>query len=155
MNLYEINNAMQECINQETGEIDIELFEKLQLEKDEKIENIALWIKNLSSDVEGMENEKKAFEERIKAAKNKVSSLKTYLEMVLNGEKFQTSRCSITFRKSKSIEVTDISKLEKNYLKYAEPTADKTAIKKAIESGVTVVGASLVENFNVQIKQEE
>lgn len=152
MNLYEINNAMQECINLETGEIDLELFEKLQLEKDEKIENIALWIKNLSSDVESMENEKKAFEERIKACKNKVSSLKAYLEMVLNGEKFQTSRCSITFRKSKSIEVTDISKLEKNYLKYAEPTADKTAIKKAIESGVTVVGASLVENLNVQIK---
>lgn len=152
MNLYEINKAMQECINLETGEIDLELFEKLQLEKDEKIENVALWIKNLSSDVESMENEKKAFEERIKACKNKVSSLKTYLEMALNGEKFQTSRCSITFRKSKSIEVTDISKLEKNYLKYAEPTADKTAIKKAIESGVTVVGASLVENFNVQIK---
>lgn len=152
MNLYEINKAMQECINLETGEIDLELFEKLQLEKDEKIENVALWIKNLSSDVESMENEKKAFEERIKACKNKVSSLKTYLEMVLNGDKFQTSRCSITFRKSKSIEVTDISKLEKNYLKYAEPTADKTAIKKAIESGVTVAGASLVENLNVQIK---
>ena len=152
MNLYEINNAMQECINLETGEIDLELFEKLQLEKDEKIENVALWIKNLSSDVEGMENEKKAFEERIKACKNKVSSLKTYLEMALNGEKFQTAKCSITFRKSKSIEVTDISKLEKNYLKYADPTADKTAIKKAIESGVTVAGASLVENFNVQIK---
>lgn len=152
MNLYEINNAMQECINLETGEIDLELFEKLQLEKDEKIENVALWIKNLSSDVESMENEKKAFEERIKACKNKVSSLKTYLEMVLNGEKFQTSRCSITFRKSKSIEVTDISKLEKNYLKYAEPTADKTAIKKAIEGGATVAGASLVENLNVQIK---
>ena len=152
MNLYEINNAMQECVNLETGEIDLELFEKLQLEKDEKIENVALWIKNLSSDVESMENEKKAFEERIKACKNKVSSLKTYLEMVLNGEKFQTSRCSITFRKSKSIEVTDISKLEKNYLKYAEPMADKTAIKKAIESGVTVPGASLVENLNVQIK---
>lgn len=152
MNLYEINKAMQECINLETGEIDLELFEKLQLEKDEKIENVALWIKNLSSDVESMENEKKAFEERIKACKNKVSSLKTYLEMVLNGEKFQTSRCSITFRKSKSIEVTDISKLEKNYLKYAEPTADKTAIKKAIEGGATVAGASLVENLNVQIK---
>lgn len=152
MNLYEINNAMQKCINLETGEIDLELFEKLQLEKDEKIENVALWIKNLSSDVESMENEKKAFEERIKACKNKVSSLKTYLEMALNGEKFQTAKCSITFRKSKSIEVTDISKLEKNYLKCAEPTADKTAIKKAIESGVTVAGASLVENLNVQIK---
>ena len=152
MNLYEINKAMQECINLETGEIDLELFEKLQLEKDEKIENIALWIKNLSSDIEGMENEKKAFEERIKASKNKIISLKAYLEMTLNGEKFQTAKCSITFRKSKSVEVTDILKLEKDYLKYADPTADKTAIKKAIESGVTVIGASLVENLNVQIK---
>ena len=152
MNLYEINNAMQECINLETGEIDLELFEKLQLEKDEKIENVALWIKNLSSDVESMENEKKAFEERIKAAKNKVIALKTYLEMALNGDKFQTAKCSITFRKSKSVNVLDVSKLDKDYLKYAEPTADKTAIKKAIESGVTVAGAILVENLNVQIK---
>ena len=152
MNLYEINNAMQECINLETGEIDLELFERLQLEKDEKIENVALWIKNLSSDVEGMENEKKAFEERIKAAKNKIIALKTYLEMALNGEKFQTAKCSITFRKSKSVTVLDVSKLDKDYLKYADPTADKTAIKKAIESGVTVAGASLVENLNVQIK---
>ena len=155
MNLYEINNAMQECIYLETGEIDLELFEKLQLAKDEKIENVALWIKNLSSDVEGMENEKKAFEERIKAAKNKVIALKAYLEMALNGEKFQTAKCSITFRKSKSVTVLDVSKLDKDYLKYADPTADKTAIKKAIESGVTVPGASLVENLNVQIKQEE
>ena len=152
MNLYEINKAMQECINLETGEIDLELFERLQLEKDEKIENVALWIKNLSSDVEGMENEKKAFEERIKAAKNKIIALKAYLEMALNGEKFQTAKCSITFRKSKSVTVLDVSKLDKDYLKYAEPTADKTAIKKAIESGVTVAGASLVENLNVQIK---
>ena len=152
MNLYEINKAMQECINLETGEIDLELFEKLQLEKDEKIENVALWIKNLSSDVEGMENEKKAFEERIKATKNKVIALKAYLEMALNGEKFQTAKCSITFRKSKSVTVLDVSKLDKDYLKYADPTVDKTAIKKAIESGVTVIGASLVENLNVQIK---
>ena len=152
MNLYEINNAMQECIYLETGEIDFELFEKLQLAKDEKIENVALWIKNLSSDVEGMENEKKAFEERIKAAKNKIISLKSYLEMALNGEKFQTAKCSITFRKSKSVTVLDVSKLDKDYLKYAEPTADKTAIKKAIESGVSVVGANLIENLNVQIK---
>ena len=152
MNLYEINNAMQECIYLETGEIDLELFEKLQLAKDEKIENVALWIKNLSSDVEGMENEKKAFEERIKAAKNKIISLKSYLEMALNGEKFQTAKCSINFRKSKSVTVLDISKLDKEYLKYADPTADKTAIKKAIESGVTVAGARLDENLNVQIK---
>ena len=152
MNLYEINKAMQECINLETGEIDLELFEKLQLAKDEKIENVALWIKNISSDVEGMENEKKAFEERIKAAKNKVIALKAYLEMALNGEKFQTAKCSITFRKSKSVTVLDVSKLDKDYLKYADPTPDKTAIKKAIESGVTIAGASLVENLNVQIK---
>ena len=152
MNLYEINQAMQECINFETGEIDIDKFEALHLARDEKIENVALWIKNLSSDVEGMENEKKAFEERIKATKNKVIALKTYLEMALNGEKFQTAKCSITFRKSKSVTVLDVSKLDKDYLKYADPTPDKTAIKKAIESGVTIAGASLVENLNVQIK---
>lgn len=39
-----------------------------------------------------------------------------------------------------------------SYLKYAEPTADKTAIKDAISSGVEIPGCQIVEKSNIQIK---
>ena len=44
MNIYEIDNAMFSLIDEETGEIkDFEAFEELQMQKEEKIENAALW----------------------------------------------------------------------------------------------------------------
>jgi len=56
-NLFEINKAIQDtwnaCIDPETGEINEDLYakmEELQIERDEKIEGIACWAKNLVSD---------------------------------------------------------------------------------------------------------
>ena len=61
-NLYEINQAITECIDNETGEIiDVEKLEELQLEREAKIENVALWYKNLLSDAEAYKAEKNAF----------------------------------------------------------------------------------------------
>ena len=45
MTLYEIDQSIIGLMN-EDGEIaDLDAFEALQMERDEKIENIALWIK--------------------------------------------------------------------------------------------------------------
>ena len=52
MTLYEIDAAMQECIDPETGEVDAERIEALAMERDKKIENIALWIINIKADIE-------------------------------------------------------------------------------------------------------
>ena len=47
MTLYEIDNAILDCIDLETGEIiDVDKLNELQLEKETKIENVALWIKD-------------------------------------------------------------------------------------------------------------
>ena len=47
MTLYEIDNAILECIDLETGEIiDTDKLDALQLERETKIENVALWIKD-------------------------------------------------------------------------------------------------------------
>ena len=41
MNLYEIDAAILDCVDVETGEIfDIDKFEELQLTRDAKVENI-------------------------------------------------------------------------------------------------------------------
>ena len=46
MNLFEIENEIMNCWDQETGEIlDSDRLDQLEMERDTKIENIALYIK--------------------------------------------------------------------------------------------------------------
>lgn len=151
--LYEIDRRILALVDEETGEItDFEQLDKLQLERDEKIENIALWIKNLKSDEESYKTEKQSFEDRQRQAKQKRESLERYLTAVLNGEKFKTAKVECSFRKSQRIEVDDISSLPDEFLKYKDPEADKTAIKEAIKEGKEIAGARVVIALNLQIK---
>lgn len=153
MKLYEIDQAILNCIDLETGEIiDTEQLDKLTMEREAKLENVACWIKELKAEAEALKAEKMAFAERQKVAENKMESLKKYLAYALDGQAFKTVRASVTFRKSQAVEIADIYKLDENYLKYKEPEADKTAIKEAIKQGKTVTGATLVENTSVIIK---
>ena len=152
-NLFEINQAILNCIDLETGEIiDTAALDRLEMERDTKVENIALWIKNLNADAAALKAEKQALDARQKAAENKAESLKKYLAAALNGSKFTTPKVAITWRRSESVEVTDISKLDDDYLKYSDPTPDKTKIKAALKLGIELEGATLTEKQNMQIK---
>lgn len=152
-NLYEIDRNLTSLIDEETGEIlDFEAFEELQLERETKLENIALWIKNLKADVEIFKAEKQAFEEKQKRAERKAESLRKYLSAFLSGEKFKTARVDCSFRKTESVNVTDISQLSDEFLRYSEPTADKNAIKTAIKAGKEIAGAELVVKNSLLIK---
>lgn len=156
MNLYEINAAIMDCmqeVDEETGELlNVEMLDSLLLARDEKIENIACWIKNLKADAEALKAEKDSFAKRQKAAENKVEQLKQYLSNVLEGEKFSSDKAAISFRKSEAVEIDDWTKLDKDYLKYKDPDVDKTAVKKALKSGCILNGVRLVEKQNIQIK---
>ena len=153
MTIYEIDQAIMECVDLETGEIiDTEKLDKLQMEREKKLENVACWIKELKAEAEALKAEKMAFDERQKVADNKAESLKKWLAYALNGQAFKTTRASVSFRKSQKVEIADIYKLDENYLRYKEPEADKTAIKEALKAGKTVAGATLVENTSVIIK---
>jgi hypothetical protein len=153
MTLYEIDQELLNCIDTETGEvIDAEKLNSLQMERETKIESVALWIKDLKAEAEAYKAEKQAFADRQRIAENKLESLKNWLASVLAGEKFKTTKVAVSFRRTKRVEVADIFALDENYVKYSEPTADKAAIKKAIEAGETVKGAQLVESVSVTIK---
>ena len=158
MNLYEINEAIERafeaCIDPETGEIvgDTEALDDLVLARDEKVENIALWIKNLKAEAEAIRNEEKALADRRRAAENKAERLKSYLAYNLDGEKFKTPKVSISWRKSESVVVPDVFQLPDEYVKYKDPEPNKQLIKEAIKKGFDVEGASLVENTNLIIK---
>ena len=152
MNLYEINHEIMSCIDEETGEIlNEERLAELQMAEEEKIENIACWIKNLNADVEALKNEKKVFEERIRVNENKAESLKKYLKGYLNGNKFETSKVRISYRKSKSLEIDNPENIPFDYITY-EPKYNKTDLKKAIEDGLQVEGVRIIEKQNIQIK---
>lgn len=153
MKLYEIDKAILECVDQETGEIiDTEKLSELQMQKDTKVENIALWIKDLLAEADAIKNEKNKLAERQKTAENKATSLKKYLEYVLSGDKFKTPKVSISYRKSESVTILNGCEIPKKYLKYSEPTIDKLSIKKAIKDGEKVPGVELTINQNIQIK---
>lgn len=158
MNLYEIEQEIMSCVDMETGEIvDVEKLDALVMERDTKIENIALWVKNLEADAKAYKEEKDSFAQKQKVAENKARSLREYLSNFLAGAVYKSTRVNVTFRVSKSVDVFDMNALmryecSEHYLKYSEPTADKTAIKDAINNGVNIPGCQIVEKSNIQIK---
>ena len=153
MTLYEIDAAILDCIDAETGEVvDADKLNDLQMEREEKVEAVALWIKDLTAEAAALKAEKQAFSERQAAAEKKAESLRKWLSDALAGQKFKTTRVAVSFRKTESVDVPDVWALDDSFLKYAEPTADKAKIKAAIKAGETVTGAELVEGISVTIK---
>ena len=159
MTLYEINNEIYSLIragiDPETGEISEETADKLNaLEKarDEKLENIGLFIKNLLAEATACKAEAKAFTERAKSAESKAEWLKGYMSRTLEGQAFKTDRLSVTFRKSQAVEITDFYAIDDDFLRFKEPEIDKAKIREALKAGKEVKGAELVDKLNISIK---
>ena len=157
--LYEINKALEEAleaaIDPETGEINEEaytVFEKLQQDKTDKLEGIALWIKNLKADAEAYKAEKDVFAQRQKAAENKAESLKQFLAYCLAGEKLKTDRVLVSYRASQTVEIDDPRAIPVEFTIAQDPKIDRLALKDALKAGVEIPGAHLEDRQNIQIK---
>ena len=123
MKLYEIEDAILNCLDPETGEIiDEALFDELNLKREEKIENILLAVKNLTAEAKAIREEELNLAKRRKVAENKAESLKNFVAGILDGMNFKTPRVAATWRKSEAVVVGSVSDLMKNnlddYLKY-------------------------------------
>lgn len=160
MRLYEINAALEELLNQvdpETGELicDLDALEALSIEREEKLEGLALYVKNADAEAKAIREEEKALAERRRALENKAARAKDFLDQNLAGEKFQTARVAVSYRKSEQVEVSMgffTEKANERFLRYKDPEADKTAIKAALKNGETVPGAELVSKTNMILK---
>lgn len=153
MTLYEIDNAILECIDTESGEIlDEDRLEALQMQRVDKIEAVALWYKNLLADAEAYKAEKNLFAEKEAKARKKIESLKAWLDKALAGQNFASVRVSAKYRKSEQVVVDDIYAVNEDYLKYSEPTVDKVGIKQAIKAGLPIKGVHLEEKYNLSIR---
>lgn len=162
MTLYEIDEEIQEFLSEvdpETGELitDYAALDALLMEREAKIENIVLFIKNLSSDVRELKAEEAALAERRKKAEKKAERLREYVSHALGGERFQTPRCCVSFRKSTALELGEgFTEWAKEHadtlLRYKEPEPDKTAIQAALAGGAEIPNAKLVQNTTMTIK---
>lgn len=152
MKFYEIEQAILDCCDMETGEIiDIDRLRELQMEREAKIDNLACWYKTLCAEAEAIKIEKLVLEARQKQKNEQADRLKEFLSNVCNGHKFETPRCKISWRKSKSVLITDESKISDDYMKIIKEPR-KTDIKEAIEAGIVIEGAEIQEKSNIQIK---
>lgn len=166
MKLYEVTNdylALMQAV--EDGDIPEEAIadtlEAIKGEIEVKADNIACLLKNIEADVLAIKAEEKRLAERRRAKERSHERIKAYLSETLQKlgiNKVETARNNIAFRKSESVEIDADTfyswavKYRDDLLTYAEPTANKTEIKRAIKDGAEIVGACLVSRQNIQIK---
>lgn len=179
--LYQINEKVdsimakiQSSFDESTGEIiDEELYtesqkqlDNLEIAQNDKIENIACYIKNLTAEVSILDNEAKVFLQRKKVKENQLKRIKEYLAnfLKLKGiKKIETPKAVVSFRKSEQLEITDEEEAMewcrlRGFLK-EKPEIDKTEVKKYIKNLIEIGDEDLcpsdikiVEKQNLQIK---
>ena len=160
--LYDIDQAILDCVDLETGEIlDSEKLDALQMEREKKLEGVALWIKDLNAEAAAVKAEADKLTARKKALDNKVADLKQWLLYALNGEKLKTARCNVYQTHNMRLAVADEPALIKflqtlkdpeRFLKFPEPELRKDEIKKALKEDYEIPGAALEETESVVIR---
>ena len=160
--LYEIDQAILDCVDLETGEIlDQAKLDALQMERERKLEGVALWVKDLKAEAAAVKEEADKLKAREKSLNNKMDGLKNWLSYALGGEKLKTARCNVYYTHNQRLAVEDEGKLigflktlnePEQFLKFSEPELRKDEIKKAIKDGYEIPGASLEQTESVVIK---
>lgn len=152
--LYQIDQAILACVDAESGEVtDLDKLMELQMERGQKIENIALYIKNLRYEAEDIKAEAEALTQRLKAKQAKIDSLTAYLADTLNGERYETARAAISFRRSERVQIEEWALVPPEFTSTKTTvTTDKAKLKAAIKGGAKIDGCSIVTVLNPQIK---
>ena len=165
MKLYEIAQTYEDFMTAvENGDIPEEAIadtlEAITAELDDKADNIACMLKNMTAECAAIRAEEINLANRRKTKERQCERLKNYLSETLlraGYTKIETARNKITFRKSEKVILADdfiewaLANNRDDLLSYAEPTANKTEIKKALAAGAEIEGASIVAGQNIQI----
>lgn len=160
MNLYEITReAMELASLLETEELTSELEQALVINQDQlqaKANNYAKVIVNIQSDADAIDAEIKRLKAMKESKERAITRLKEAVKnamLVSNIEKIESPLFKLSIRKSEAVEVDMLEGLPSEFVNIKNVvTPDKIAIKEAIKRGEFVLGARLVDNFNLQIK---
>lgn len=169
LTLYGISKemiAMEElwemAIDEETGEVkDAALLEELQQGIEttlkEKSADIVKYYKNRDSLVESIDKEIKRLQELKKIGEKKQDSFKNYIKMCMEKmgvKKIETSNGNISLRKTpESVELIDEEIIPEKFKTTVQlEKISKTDIKKALQEGEEVPGATLKRGMSINIK---
>ena len=160
--LYEIDQAILDCCDMETGEIlDPEKLTALQMERERKLEGVALWVKDLNYEAQMVKEEADKLNARKKALDNKIASIKNWLLWALDGEKLKTPRCNVYQTHNQKVVIDDekalidmfmSSPFGEKFLRMKDPEIDKNALKDSMKQGYEYEFAHLETTESVVIK---
>lgn len=129
-----------------------------------KAENIAVYIKNLSSESEVLKEEKKKLDKRIKQKNRQIESLTSYLMSSMKAIGREKIDCPKAFIRIKTNPEGTVIENEKEFiewaeknghdelLKYSAPEPRKSDIKKLIKSGTELPFVHLERAQKLEIK---
>ena len=171
MSLYTIDQNIKAVIDSlydrvdENGELievtaeDLQIIEQLNEERNTKLENIALYCKNLDSEAQAIKAEEESLKKRRERIERKSEGLKNMMiySLMANGDdKFESSKCCAKIRESKATDIINKDLIPEKFIKVKtfepEYNPDKTAIKKAILAGEEVPGAAIKINRKLNIE---
>lgn len=135
----------------------------LEGEFNEKAENVAVYIKNLTADINEMKAEEKRLKSRRVSAENQVERMKKYLinsMQAIGVKKISMPRARITLRLNAESVVVENEKAlidwairhDETILKYQEPELKKTDIKELLRMGEKIPFARLERKESVMLK---
>ena len=169
MTLYDIDaqiaaleNATEDdmIIDEETGELGsvVQALDALRMAREEKLENVACWVKNLIAEADAIREEENRLIKRRKSAETKAARLKAWLLAALTREdgttdKLKTGRVMVSVKRNPPSTVVNDLLLPSTY-KVAKITyqANKELIKRELLAGGEVPGAHLEYGRSVIIK---
>lgn len=168
MKLYELSKDYESLMLAiESGDIPEEALadtlESIEVMLDEKADNIACWIKQLTAEAEAIKAEEDKLKARRTAKLKRAERLTEYLSECLTNagrNKIETARNVISFRKTPGKVVIDneqgfvewAQKYADGFLNYKEPTINKTAITEYIKAGGQLEGVRIESSQNISIK---
>ena len=147
--LYKIANSFAELANSDLpAEMIGDTLEGIEGEMEMKVEQCLAIIKNEQAYSAALRKEAAKFDERARQAESRVERLKTYISESLSTTGKSTLKAGVhqvTVRSgSKSVEITNVDDIPVDFVKYdTTVTPDKAAIKKQIEAGFQVPGATI------------
>lgn len=124
---------------------------------DNKVVSISSFIRNLEVSADAIKQAEAEMYARRKAIETKIEHLKSYVltnMKAIGKDKVECALFKVSVRNNApSVQIDDDSKISTDYLvTKIDYSFDKKAIKKAIEEGLVVEGASLVRSNSLSIK---
>jgi hypothetical protein len=157
--LYNITNRFIELLSRDdlTTEEVKELGENLALELKNKAENIVKYNFILESDINALNEEIERLNNIKKGIVAKQDKFKEYVKEnmeQLDIEKLETTVGKISIKTNPvSVNILNENEIPKEYIKEKITTSiDKTKIKKDIQSGIEINGATLIQNTRLETK---